>query len=327
MRNAQPVRVRAAGAGRIKRRSRVRSIRARGSREPNPFDSLGEAYLVMGDPTGRSNRIHERSRSTPHLPAHISDARGVSRAWAAMTKRSWRRRRRRCWPVGRPSERWCSRVLAGIARPIRPSAGRRETEISLNARRTGKHVSRLIASGDRARDIRARAPGQWSAERLFASLPEKKGRVGLVLVHLMSGIAQARAGHIDQARCISRCRDGFQRRRRTRELVAQRAGRRNRVGRRRPRDGGVRFFRWASPRKGCGSAPWDANLAILANNLMSRDGLARVARREGTHPRDSDLSPTVVLRARPEMGVGIRAAVCARRSRGCSSSRETGQPH
>jgi hypothetical protein len=79
-------------------------------------------------------------------------------------------------------------------------AGRREAEISANAGEQGNVflLSSLLAL-ERAEYDRA-LQDCGAAERMFASLPEKKGRVGLVLVHLMSGLAQVRAGRMDQAR-------------------------------------------------------------------------------------------------------------------------------
>jgi len=158
-------------------------------------------------------------------------------------------------------------------------AGRREAEIGENAGEQGNMflMSSLLAI---EREEYGRALQDCgSAERLFASLPEKKRRVGLVLVHLMSGIAQARAGRIDQARGHLTMQERLFNSSVEPENwwhnalageIALTAG---------DLEKAASAFSAGEPSKKMWYGALYANLSILANNLNSRDGLARVATR------------------------------------------------
>jgi tetratricopeptide (TPR) repeat protein len=119
---------------------------------------------------------------------------------------------------------------------------------------------------------------------MFASLPEAKGRVGLVLVHLLSGIAQAKAGRIDQARLHLAMQE---------RLVNSGVEPENWWNK--ALAGEIAFaagdlekaaatFSAGQPSKKMWFNAFHSSLAILANNLMSRDGLARVAKARGDLP-------------------------------------------
>ena len=132
-----------------------------------------------------------------------------------------------------------------------------------------------------------------------------------MLVHLMSGLAQVRAGRIDRARGHLE----MQERLFNSGVEAENWWHRALEGEIALATGDLEkaasTFSAGQPSKKMWFSTFYSNLSILANNLMSRDGLARVAKARGISPRDSNLSSTAVLWARPEVGVGIRAAVCA----------------
>ena len=283
-------------------------------REPNPFDSLGEAYIVMGAP---DRAVESYSRALTIDPTFAGSH--IGRAWSLASLGRYDDA-----ILERPPQSllasWSSvraLVLSRVGRYREADqaieAGRREAEISENAGEQGNLflVSSLLAI-ERAAYERALQDCR-SAERMFASLPEKKRRVGLVLVHLMSGIAQARAGRIDQAR-----------------LHLEMQG---------------RLFNSAVEPENWWHNALAGEIALAAGDLekaasafsagqpsrkdvvqhppcelgdsgeqcdFARWTRARRSGARGPHPRDSDLSPTVVLWARPEMGVGVRAAICAR---------------
>jgi tetratricopeptide (TPR) repeat protein len=255
-------------------------------REPNPFDSLGEAYLVMGAP---DRALESYSRALTIDPTFAGSH--IGRAWSLAT-------------LGRHDDailetpplyllaNWSSVrafVLSRVGRYREADqaieAGRREAEIGENAGEQGNMflMSSLLAI---EREEYGRALQDCgSAERLFASLPEKKRRVGLVLVHLMSGIAQARAGRIDQARGHLTMQERLFNSSVEPENwwhnalageIALTAG---------DLEKAASAFSAGEPSKKMWYGALYANLSILANNLNSRDGLARVATARGDFPR------------------------------------------
>ena len=120
-----------------------------------------------------------------------------------------------------------------------------------------------------------------SAERMFARLPEKKGRVGLVLVHLMSGLAHVKAGRIDQARWHLE----MQERLFNSSVEPENWWHNALVGEIALAAGDLEkaasAFSAGEPSKKMWFSARHSSLSILANNLISRDGLARVATARG----------------------------------------------
>jgi tetratricopeptide (TPR) repeat protein len=124
-----------------------------------------------------------------------------------------------------------------------------------------------------------------SAERMFARLPDKQRRLGLVLVHLMSGLAHVRAGHIDRARLHLEMQgrlfnptvepENWWHNALAGE-IALAAG---------DLEKAASAFSAGQPSKRMWFSTRHANLSILANQLNSRDGLARVATARGDLPR------------------------------------------
>jgi tetratricopeptide (TPR) repeat protein len=255
-------------------------------REPNPFDSLGEAYLVMGAP---ERAVESYSRALTIDPAFAGSH--IGRAWSLAS-------------LGRYDDailegppqyllaNWLSvraLVLSRVGRYREAGrameAGRREAENSENAEEQGNLflMSSLLAI---EREEYERALQDCvSAERIFASLPEKRKRVSLVLVHLMNGIAHARAGRVDQARVHLAMQGRLFNSAVEPENwwhnalegeIALAAG---------DLEKAASAFSAGQPSKKMWFSAFYSNLSILANNLISRDGLARVATARGDRTR------------------------------------------
>ena len=255
-------------------------------REPNPYDSLGEAYLVMGAP---DRAVESYTRALTIDPTFAGSH--IGRAWSLASLGRYED----AIVEGPPQSllaSWSSvraLVLSRVGRYREADkaleAGRREAEISENAGEQGNVflVSSLLAieRGEYERVLQ----DCRSAERMFASLPEKKKRVGLVLVQLMSGIAQVRAGRMHQARLHLDMQGRLFNSAVEPENwwhnalegeIALAAG---------DLEKAASAFSAGQPSKKMWFSTRHANLAILANNLISRDGLARVAKARGDLPR------------------------------------------
>ena len=214
-------------------------------REPNPFDSLGEAYLVMGAP---DRAVESYSRALTIDPTFAGSH--IGRAWSLASLGRYDdaiRRGAAAVPAGQLVVRQGARSFARrqISRGRPGHRGRQARSRNQRERRgAGERVPGVVAPCDRARAVRARAARlrlgrthvrEFAREekegRPRAGSPDERDRAGQGRPHRSSSFASRDAGTAVQLR------------RRTRELVAQRVGRRNRVGRWRPREGGVRFFR------------------------------------------------------------------------------------
>ncbi len=255
-------------------------------REPNPFDSLAEAYLVMGAP---EKALDTYSRALTIDPTFAGSR--IGRAWSLAS-------------LGRYDDailegppqfllaNWSSvraLVLSRVGRYREAlqaiETGSREPRISENAAERGIQflVSSFLAieRGEYERALQ----DAGSAERTLASLPDETKRVGLVLVHLMSGLAQVRAGRIDRARVHLEMQErlfnsGVEAENWWHNAlegeIALATG---------DLDKAASSFSAGQPSKKMWFSTFNSNLSILANNLMSRDGLARVAKARGDLPR------------------------------------------
>ena len=128
----------------------------------------------------------------------------------------------------------------------------------------------------------------------------------------MSGLAQVKAGRIDQARVHLE----MQRRLFNSAVEAENWWHNALEGEIALAAGDLEkaasAFSAGQPSKKMWFSTRHANLSILANNLMSRDGLARVAKARGDLTRAIQIYQQLLSSwARPEMGLGLRAAVCA----------------
>jgi tetratricopeptide (TPR) repeat protein len=251
-------------------------------REPNPFDSLGEAHIVMGAPHQAIESYSRALTIDPTFPgSHIGRSWSLARlgryddailekpppyllsAWLSIRALVFSR-------VGRYRE---------ADREV--EAGRREAEIGDNVGEQGNMLllSSLLAI-EREQYARALQDSD-SAERMFARLPEKKGRVGLVLVHLMSGLAHVKAGRIDRARWHLE----MQERSFNSSVEPENWWHNALVGEIELAAGDLgkaaSAFSAGEPSKRMWFSTRHSNLSILANNLISRDGLARVATAQG----------------------------------------------
>jgi eukaryotic-like serine/threonine-protein kinase len=255
-------------------------------REPNPSDSLGEAYLVMGTP---DRAVESYSRALTIDPTFAGSH--IGRAWSLASLGRFDDAILEGLPQSLLAS-WSSvraLVLSRVGRYREADqaieAGRRDAEISENPGEQGNVflVSSLLAI---EREAYERALQDCrSAERMFARLPETKRRVGLVLVHLMSGIAQARTGRIDRARVHLEMQGRLFNSAVEPENwwhnalageIALAAG---------DLEKAASAFSAGQPSKKMWFSTRYANLSILANNLNSRDGLARVATARGDRPR------------------------------------------
>jgi tetratricopeptide (TPR) repeat protein len=255
-------------------------------REPNPRDSFGEAYLVMGAP---DRALESYSRALTIDPTFAGSR--IGRAWSLAS-------------LGRYDEAIVEeppRSLLASWSPVKAlvlsrvgryreadrtiEVGRRESEIHQNPEEQGYAflVSSLMAIEQR---MYGRAlQDARSAEGLFASLPEQKKRLSLVVVHLIGGIAEARAGRLDEARVHLRA----QARLFNASVEPENWWNRALEGEIALAAGDVKTaasaFAAGEPSNKMWFSTRDANLSILANNLMSRDGLARVAAARPDLPR------------------------------------------
>jgi tetratricopeptide (TPR) repeat protein/predicted Ser/Thr protein kinase len=257
-------------------------------REPNPFDSLAEAYLVMGDP---EKALETYSRALTIDPAFTGSR--IGRAWSLAS-------------LGRYDDailegpgppqyllaNWTSvRALVlsrvGRYREARQAieTGSREPGISENAAERGIQFLVLSFLAIEREEYERALQDSGSAERTLASLPEETKRVGLVLVHLMSGLAQVRAGRVDRARGHLEMQErlfnsGVEPENWWHNAlegeIALATG---------DLEKAASTFSAGQPSKKMWFSTFNSNLSILANNLMSRDGLARVAKAREDLPR------------------------------------------
>ena len=206
-------------------------------------------------------------------------------------------------------------------------AGRREAEISENAGEQGNLflVSSLLAI-ERA-DVRARAAGLRVGRtpvrefaggdrkgRPRAGSPDERDRAGQGRPHGSSSSASRDAG------------TALQRRRRTRELVAQRVGRGNHVGRWRPREGGVRIFRWAALEKDVVQHPECEPVDSGEQSDVTRwTRSCRTAR--GDLNRAIQIYRQLLSYGPDQKWVSVFEPRYVLEMAGCSSSRENSQPH
>ena len=255
-------------------------------REPNPSDSLGEAYLAMGAP---DRALEFYSRALTIDPTFAGSH--IGRAWSLASLGRYDDALLEGRPQS-PLASWSSvraLVLSRVGRYREADqaieAGRRAAENSENPGEQGNMflVSALLAIEREEYERALRDSG--SAERMFSRLPEQKKRVGLVLVHLMSGIAQVRTGRIDQARSHLEMQGRLFNAAVEPENwwhnalegeIALAAG---------DLEKAASTFSAGQPSKKMWFSTRHANLAILANNLISRDGLARVAKARGDFTR------------------------------------------
>ena len=252
-------------------------------REPNPYDSLGEVHLRSGAP---ERAIESFSRSLAIDPTFSGSH--IGRAWGLAT-------------VGRYDDAiaqeppqyllgsWSSvraTVLSRVGRyreaDLAIEVSRREAEMRENPEEHGYVllVSALLAL-ERKQYERALQDCRL-AERMFATVPEKKRRrIDLVLLQLMRGLTQVRAGRIDQARVHLE----MQRRLFNPAVEAENWWHKALEGEIALAAGEVEkaaaAFAAGQPAKKMWFNTLNSNLAILANELISRDGLARAARERG----------------------------------------------
>ena len=261
------------GAGRLADAGRELEKLARiAPREPNPYDSLGELHLVIGDPD-KAVEFYSRALTVdPTFPSRV----GRSWAWATL---------------GRYEEAVADHSPSSngfiLSRAGRYHDAERETEIGLKEAEAEKSVTKnvnlyLLSSVfaiERGNYVRARQ-GIASAEQRLAQLPGDLRRIYLVASGLLAGITEARAGQLAGARMHL---DGLKSRHRSTAPteVAWRAVLEAEVAlaANQPAQAAAAYSDLASSGKnwfGLGSGPW-----LLAASLPFRDGLARAKKAQG----------------------------------------------
>jgi serine/threonine protein kinase/tetratricopeptide (TPR) repeat protein len=161
-------------------------------REPNPFDSLGDAYLWMGLP---EKAIDSYSRALTIDPSYSPNGRAWSLAVLGRLDQAL---------LDEPTIPHLKAVILARAGRYREAeqaitVGARDAKAAANFARGG---GLALVSSELAieRKEYARALQDIrSAERLYASLPEETTRPHLVLADLLSGIAEIRRGNTNAA--------------------------------------------------------------------------------------------------------------------------------
>ena len=271
------------GAGRYAEALRELDIYVRmAPREPNPHDSLGEAYLVMGAP---DRAVEFYSRALIIDPTFAGSH--IGRAWSLAALGRYDdaiaeeppQSQLASWSTVRALV--LSRVGKYREADQAIETGRRNAQNSANAEAQGQMflVSSLLAIERQEYGPALKDCGE--AERLFAGLPEKKRRANLVAFHLMSGIAQARAGRVDQARShLAEQGHLF-----NATVEAERWWHKALEGEIALATGDLQnalaAFTSGQPARKMWFDSQSPGLTMLANNLVSRDGLARVAKARG----------------------------------------------
>jgi tetratricopeptide (TPR) repeat protein len=163
--------------------------------EPNPYDSLGEAYLAMGMPERAIEYLTRALTVDPDFyQSHNTRAVGlamlgrldeaVAEPSTEFTLRAFLLMR-----AGRFRDA-ASTLASGIKAPIENR--------SIVGEMSGHMMASLLALEQR-RYPQALSAVE-SARRVLAQLPHPRQRVHLVLGELMSGLAETRAGRLERAR-------------------------------------------------------------------------------------------------------------------------------
>lgn len=245
-------------------------------REPNPYDSLGEAHLIMGEP---ERALDYYGRALQIDPSFVMSNEG--RAWCFAT-------------LGRYDDALAEKTsVASTAVFLYSRVGRyREADARLatavrEAEATGSHdsaaalhlLSSLLALEQA--DFAAAVTRANDAKTAFSRLPAGNQRLYRVVFHLLAGTAEARARRVDAARAhleqqqtliVASADEERWWRGALEGEVALAAGN---------LPAAASAFAGGEPTAKMKLSLITAVRAILSNNLPMRDGLARVGRAQG----------------------------------------------
>jgi tetratricopeptide (TPR) repeat protein/TolB-like protein len=245
-------------------------------REPNPQDSLGEAHLLMGLP---EKAIEHYSRSLTIDPAFLHSHTGHAWARSMMGQYDEALAHERSFPALRAFV--LSRV--GRHREAQQLIDGEITDAGGNKNVRDQGVLLLLSAAlaiERGQTAFA-AEQVRRADQVFAELPQVTGRVYSVLAHAMGGLALVRAGEIEKARA----RLELQRQIVNRDVAAEYWWHKLLEGEIALAEGNPRTaaaaFSAGEPQRKMWFCMNPAPLALLANNLLSRDGVARAAKMQG----------------------------------------------
>ena len=244
--------------------------------EPNPHDSLGEAFLMMGMP---EKAVESYSRALAVDPTFDGATNG--RAWALAM-------------AGRYDD-------AVLAEPEMPSVKalifsrigryREAAQVVAMAKREAERTDHFAEHGslfllssllaiERKEYARA-ADDSNAANRIFSKLPEQRQRPYRVIADLMSGIAELRVGKMEAVRSHVES----QRRIHRPELIPDKFWHQTLEGEVALASGdyvrAAASFSVGQPSRKMWFYILDSTVSVLANNLLFRDGLARVAKGRG----------------------------------------------
>ena len=164
-------------------------------REPNPHDSLGEAFLTMGQP---ERAVESYSRALTVDPTFTASRNG--RAWALAMLGRYDEAVVAEPPIPSVKALILSRVGRYREAAQAVEVGKREAE---KREHVADHGSLFLLSSLLAieRGEFARAAQEISSARgIFERLPEERKRLYRVMSDLLSGIAEAREGRMGTAR-------------------------------------------------------------------------------------------------------------------------------
>jgi serine/threonine protein kinase/tetratricopeptide (TPR) repeat protein len=252
------------------------SYAKRAPREPNPYDSLGEAHMVMGLPE-RAIEYYSRALTIhpTFFPSHLG------RAWAASM-------------VGRFDDALAEPPARGFVTAfILSRVGRYREAAELIVRDTGQaeangnvgdlgmlHLVSSVLALERKQPSVAAGHVQ-TAERHFAQLPAELRRLPSVLASTLAGLAELQAGQADRARVRL---DSLRRVVKT-EVEPENWWYRLLEGEIELAAGDARkaaaAFAAGEPRGKMWLHLNPAHAPLLANNLPYRDGPARAAKAQG----------------------------------------------
>lgn len=164
-------------------------------REPNPYDSLGEAHLVMGAP---EQAIEYYTRALTVDPTFTFSH--VGRAWAWAMLGRYDQAIAEDVPVPFDKAFMLSRVGRYREAVDIIAVARRQAETDQNVANHGSAylLSSLLAL-ERRQHARALQDVR-SAEEILARLPAEQQRMHLTIADLLAGMAEVRAGRLDAAR-------------------------------------------------------------------------------------------------------------------------------
>ncbi len=245
-------------------------------REPNPYDSMGEAYLLLGMPD-KAVESYARALSIDRTFSSAGNGQALGLAMLGRYEQAI------AIDPELPAEKAILLSRVGRYREAAQTiavAERRFADLKLDP--FGVPALRLLAAilslerNDPARAARETA----AAERVFASTEHPRRATYMVLTHLLAGVASIQTGNIADARARLEKQKQFSNRKYGLDLWLHKAL----EGEIALRAGDARLaaitFKEGEPRRR--GFHFDVlGVVLIANHVTSRDGLARAAKARG----------------------------------------------